>query len=248
MLCAAADVEALEAIGTLNMQTGTPTHPDPQARVIINAADRQANEFAKAQRHTDRVRILKIALPTLAVLIILGFVAALVIRSVISPLIDLGGISINDGKLVMENPELSGFDGKDRPYSLSASRAAQDVENPARVELETISAILPIDETVSASVSAGRGLYDAEAKTLILDREVRLLTTDGMEMFLQDADVDIETGKLQTGNPVWAKSPGAEISSGSLLVEDNGKRIVFEEKVKMTLVPGILRKRNDEQN
>ena len=146
----------------------------------------------------------------------------------------------------MENPELSGFDAKKRPYSLSASKAAQDVKNPARVELETISAMLPVDEEISASVSAGRGLYDAEAKTLILDREVRLMTTDGMEMFLEDADVDIESGRLQTANPVWAKSPGAEISSGSLIVEENGKRILFENNVEMTLIPGILRKNNNE--
>ena len=216
--------------------------------VVVDTVDRQAREFAKAQRHTGRVRFLKIALPVVAILIILGLVAALVVRSLLYPTIDLGGISVDDGKLVMENPELSGFDGKKRPFSLSASRAAQDVENPARVELETISASLPIDDETFASINAGRGTYDAEAKTLVLDKRVHLKTSDGMEVVLEDADVDIDAGTLKTNKSVWAKSPGAEISSGSLLVEDNGKRIIFENKIEMTLVPSLLRKNQDEQN
>ena len=68
-----------------------------------------------------------------------------------------------------------------------------------------------------------------------------------MEIYLQDADVDIDKGTLMTLSPITATSAQADISSASLLVEDGGDRLVFEGKVRMTLRPKEANK-NDEAN
>ena len=193
-------------------------------------SERNEAEYLGAIKHANRVRALKIILPIVGVLIILGLAAALVVRQMFLPEIDLGAIAVQDGKLVMENPNLNGFDKHKRPFSLSATQAVQDADSPRRVELIEIRATLPMDDDISASVSAGRGVYDAEAKTLILDRQISIQTTNGMRFDLEDADIDIGQGQLKTSNPVFASSSQADISADSLEVGESGEHVVFEGK------------------
>ena len=205
-------------------------------------ADVLEREFQKAKRHTRKVRVLKLALPVLAVFIILGIIGALLVNSLISSPLNLENISISDGKLIMENPKLKGVDGENRPYTLEADSAVQNVEDPTKVQLTSILAELPVDEDVSATLRAGNGLYDTEAKTLRLTNSVFMETTDGMSIKFQEMDVDIAGGYMKTDSGVFAKSEQAEISSKSLVVEDRGKRVIFDGGVTMTLYPGNLRK------
>lgn len=206
--------------------------------------DMRQHEFEQAVRHSDKVRVLKIFFPVLGALIIIGILAALIIRALLTPDLDISNISITDGKLVMENPKLNGFDGEQRPYNLTANKAVQDASNPSRVELEKILAELPIDEKVSATITAGNGVYDAEAKTLLLGDQVHVETNDGIKIDLEYADVDIRNGTLKTSSPIFASSPQADISAGSLVVEDEGTRIIFDKNVRMTLRPAQVN--NDE--
>lgn len=194
-------------------------------------------EFEKAKRHSGIVRWLKIILPVIAVLIILFVLGALVVRQMLSVELDLGQIKMDGGKLVMENPNLKGVDENSRPYFLTADRAIQDAANPTVVELQRISATLPMDESISAEVVAGNGVYDADAKTLVLRETVEVTTTSGIFVRLDNADVDIEKGTLRTTSPVTATSPQADISSATLNVEGGGERLVFEGTVRMVLRP-----------
>lgn len=214
----------------------------PASDLDFISQERSAEEFRKAQRHAKRVKLLKLVLPIVGVMIILAVAAALIIRQVLLPDLDIGEIALQDGKLVMENPNLNGLDKEKRPFSLSAAKAIQDSDQPKRVELVSIDARLPMDDTVFADVKAGNGIYDAEDKTLVLTKTVNVVTSDGMVLTLQDADVDIDEGSLVTLNPIVATSQKADISSQSLKVEDNGKRLVFEGTVRMTLRPDELKK------
>jgi len=201
-------------------------------------------EFEKAARHSSRVRLLRIVLPIVGMVVIMGVIGSLLLQKMLLPDVEIANIEVNDGKLIMENPNLNGMDENQRPYRLKADRAIQDAENPAVVELQSIVATLPMDNDISANISAGNGVYDSDAKTLVLTKEVEVKTTDGMEIYLRDADVDIDSGSLQTRSPITATSAQADISSASLLVEDGGGRLVFEGNVRMTLRPNEL-KRNE---
>lgn len=202
------------------------------------AAKRIDSEYEEAKRHAKRVRFLKIALPITGVVIISIVLLALLVRQLLLPEFDLDAISMQDGKLVMENPNLNGVDRDKRPFSLSADSAIQDADQPKRVELIEIKAKLPMDDTNFANITAGNGVYDAEEKTLVLTDEVDVITTDGMQIRLKNADVDIAAGVLQTENPISATSDRAEIVSDGLLVTENGKRLIFEGGVRMILRPG----------
>ncbi len=205
-------------------------------------------EFQKAAAHSGLVRFLKIFLPILAILIILLIAGALVVRQFMLPNLDIGNIEMNDGKLIMENPKLNGVDQNQRPYNLSADRAIQDASNPSVVELQRIIATLPMEQNLTADITAGNGVYDAEAKTLQLKERVTVQTSDGMSIELMDADVDIASGAMTTNSPIKATSPEADIASSSMIVDKSGERLIFEGNVRMTLRPKALRQRNESNN
>lgn len=205
-------------------------------------------EFQKAAAHSGLVRFLKVFLPVLAVLIILLIAGALVARQFMLPNLDISNIEMNDGKLIMENPKLNGVDQNQRPYNLSADRAIQDASNPSIVELQRIIATLPMEQNISADITAGNGVYDAEAKTLKLKERVTVNTSDGMSIELMDADVDIQSGAMTTNSPIKATSPQADIASSSMIVDKSGERLIFEGNVKMTLRPKALRQRGESTN
>lgn len=201
------------------------------------SAGRPASEFERARRHSGRVRFLKLALPIGGVATIVLLVAAYVATQFAPPSVEIGTTSIEDGKLVMANPKLAGSDNNKRPYSLTADRAIQDADNPTRITLEAIQARLPVDDSNAADIRAGIGVYDADAKTLDLSGKVAVDLNDGMTIRLEDAAIDIETGTLRTDSPVEVDTGRARVTSDSLTVQDRGKTIIFEKRVRMTLLP-----------
>jgi lipopolysaccharide export system protein LptC len=216
---------------------------DPQVRHVDSAgmafmtAGRSPAEFERAQRHSRRVRFLKLALPLGGSLTIVLIIAAYVYSQLALPSIDPGEAQIVDGKLVMNNPKIAGTDSKNRPYNLTAVRAVQDAQRPTRITLETIEGNLTIDDKNSAAVTAGVGIYDSVAKTLDLSGKVAVDTKDGMSLRMEGASIDIESGRLVTKEPVLIDTGRARISAQSLTVEDKGNRIIFENRVRMTLMP-----------
>ncbi len=222
-----------------------PAHGNASGLDFIVHESREA-EFERALKHTGKVKLLKIVLPIMAVLIILGISAALIINSLLNPGVSVDNIAISDGKLVMENPQLNGFDSNQRPYNLTANKAIQDADNPTLVQLQKIIASLPVDDKILAEITAGQGLYDADAKTLILDKKVHVITNNGMSLTLEDADVNIGAGTLSTDKTILATSPQADISAKSLVVHDSGNHLIFEGNVRMTLRPDAVKEGNEQ--
>jgi len=193
--------------------------------------------FRSAARHSRAVAVLKWLMPGLGVVLSAVF---LVQSYVLTPHVSdvkAEGIAISDGNLVMANPKLEGFTKENRRYSMSAERAIQDIGNEGLVKLEGIGARLPLTADTFAEVVAASGLLDRNANTLNLDSEVVIRTDDGMEARLKSADIDIGSGALRTGDPVDIKLNGAHIAADSLSVEQRGKVLVFDKRVKVTIDP-----------
>jgi len=210
------------------------------------STDNREQEYNIALKHSRKVKFWKIAFPVMGSLVILGIAGALFVNSLSRPEIAIENLSLNDGKLVMENPQLNGVDRNQRPYNLSATKAIQDSAAPNTVELQEILAELPMDEKVTATIRAGNGIYDAEARTLKLTQTVNVVTSSGMVLNLEDADIDIGNSSMETDNPINATSPQADIASNALSVEDGGNKMIFEGRVRMTLRPAELRKASEE--
>jgi lipopolysaccharide export system protein LptC len=198
---------------------------------------RSPEEFARAARHSRRVRFLKLALPIGGGAAMAIIIAAYLYSLFSLPAIDPGEARIADGKLVMNNPKISGADSNNRPYTLTADRAVQDAAKPTRVTLEKIAGEFSIDDENIAAVQAGAGIYDSIEKTLVLSGMVAVDTKDGMSIRMEGASIDIETGRLTSDQAVSVDTGRAQVRSDSLIVEDEGRRIIFDKGVRMTLNP-----------
>jgi lipopolysaccharide export system protein LptC len=198
---------------------------------------RAPSEFDSARRHSARVRFLKRALPIgglLALFVIFG--SYFFLRPSI-PVGDFGSVRIEEGRLVMDNPKLSGVDSNRRPFSLAADRALQDSEKPARIAMEKLSASLPISDTGTAEIHAQEGLYDADEKTLQLGGGISVSTSEGWSVKLTDASIDIDSGKMQTANPVEVDTGRLRLTADSMAVENEGKTVIFAKRVRLTIMP-----------
>lgn len=227
--------------------THTATERSPESRLRTSRtgsvqpdAGRVEAAFNRARKHSRRVRLLKIALPTLAVVATAAFFGASWISAPGGVSFDFGATAIEDGRIVMSDPRLDGFTGNDRPYSMAASRAMQDLGNTNVIDLEGIEAKLPFDDANWVNVAAKSGILDRAANTLNLNDEIELTTDTGIVALLKSAKVDFRGGNLDSDTPVDITLSGARIEADSLQVRDRGAVMIFDKRVRMEIEPKRL--------
>lgn len=211
-------------------------------------AGRSHAQYRLARIHSRRVRMLKILLPLSAALVVVVFIAVSWIKGLVPEGVAIESVVIRDGKLVMQNPVMSGQSSNDRFYTMRALRAVQDLANPDVVALEDIVADLPVAEDDTAILKAQSGNYDRNAQTLVFKQPFTVTTQAGMKAELQSADIDLAAGGLVTNQPVSISSPDASVVAQSMEMQDKGAVIIFHDKVRMTINPSALKSKDGAKN
>lgn len=211
-------------------------------------AGRSHTEYRRARIHSRRVRILKIVLPLSALAVVVAFVAVSWLGGLVPEGVGIESVTINDGKLVMKNPVMSGQSSDARPYTMRALQAVQDLANPDVIELEDIVADLPVADGDKAVLKALSGTYDRTAQTLVFNQAFTVTTGAGMAAELQSADIDLASGGLVTKAPVSIRSPDASVVAQSMEMQDKGRVIIFQDKVRMTINPSALKPKDGATN
>lgn len=218
-----------------------PGHPAGRRPTGVDArplapASRSEREFARARRHSRLVRTLKIGMPLLALAIVAGFVIVTWVARSLPGDVSVQSLHLDDGRVVMEDPRLSGFDRSGRPYTMVADRAIQSL-NGGGVDLEGVRANVTVSSDSTADITAVRGHYDQDGDKLRLADGITVETSNGMTIDLKEASIDLSAGDLKSTQPVSIKMPSQTIQSGTLSVGGGGKRLTFGDGVKMTLLP-----------
>jgi lipopolysaccharide export system protein LptC len=208
--------------------------PHRHETLIETASTRDDGRYRAAHRHSALVRALRILLPVVIVAATGGFIGLAYLGNKSLPGVSFTGIDVQSNSLVMENPQVSGFNGSKHSYELSASKAVQSLQDPEVVTLEGIDARLGIDTGDSATLDAGRGIYDSKAETLRLRDGINVKTSTGYEANLKRADVDLKSGVMRASEPVELRSADGTIRGNHVEIVDGGKRIIFSEGVSMT--------------
>jgi lipopolysaccharide export system protein LptC len=197
--------------------------------------------FSRERRHSKRIRFFRRALPGLAVLILAVLVGRTAITSMTGGSIDLGGTTIEGGKLIMSNPRMSGFTAGNRPYELTAQRAIQDITKTESVDLEGIDARLPVGMENWADVDAATGTLHRSSSKLVITSPTLIRTTDGMEARLQSAELLMASGDIHASEHVEIESGGSHVTAEELTVTGGGSLMIFERNVKMLIEPKRLK-------
>ncbi|RWA71352.1 LPS export ABC transporter periplasmic protein LptC [Mesorhizobium sp. M1C.F.Ca.ET.193.01.1.1] len=201
----------------------------------------RGDAFDRARRHSRRVRVLKFAVPLLAAAIAIAFPIYSYLAAPVSISVQADGTAFSDGKLVMANPKLNGFTKQKLPYSLTATRATQNVGTQAIIDLEGINAKLPVASDNVVSVTAAHGIYNRDANTMDLTSDVNVTTSDGMVAKFKSVFLDMGKGSMKTDNPVDVSRNGSRITADSMSVEDNGQVVVFENRVRVDIDAASLK-------
>ena len=202
-----------------------------------DAANLRAEAFSHAEKHSRRVQRLKVVLPLIAVVLAVGFAGYSYLSTPAPVAIETEGSAFAEGKLVMNSPKLEGFTKDGRPYSVKATRAMQDYDKQDIINLDGIDAKMPVEKENWARVEAVSGVYDRTANTLDVPTDILVTTTDGMVAKLKSAFLDIANGSLKSTTPVDIQSHGSKVTAGSMTVLENGKRVIFETRVRVYIDP-----------
>ncbi|MCF3639213.1 LPS export ABC transporter periplasmic protein LptC [Rhizobium sp. TRM95111] len=200
-----------------------------------------AAAYRMAMRHSRRVRLLKLLLPVAATVIAAIFVAVSVVRTYLPDDIEIAGATIENGKIVMQNPAISGRNQQDISYSMKADRALQDIRNPNVITLENIRAQMPVNESIVAQVDASTGVYDRGKNVLDMIAPFSIKLNTGLQASFQDAHLDINGGSMSTSHPVSIQSKEASIVAQSLRMTDKGRIVTFEGTVTVNIDPSAIR-------
>lgn len=194
--------------------------------------------YMRAWQHSIRVKRIKRFLPFMA-FACLGLIVTTIImsKSVPSTHIDVINSTITDGKLVMAEPKLDGFTQNNRPYRVSADRAIQNLDEQATMILEKLRADVEMADGEKALLISPIGIYNNERGELKLEQESLLTTSSGMRAVFGLADIDIETGSVMASGNVLVSGKRTKITASNMRVSEGGKRIIFDQSVRVVVQP-----------
>ncbi len=196
--------------------------------------------YARAMRHSRRVRRMRLAVPVVvaaALLTIVGLSIFNPFRILAKLPIDISKLAVSGTRITMDSPHLAGFTPDQRPYELWAKAAVQDVTNPNNVELQELHAKVQMEDKSSVSMEARRGLFDTKTQLLMLKENILLQSTTGYEARLTQAAVDLGGGTVSSDEPVAVKLLNGTLDAKRLRITENGALVRFDGGVSMILVP-----------
>lgn len=198
--------------------------------------------YASALAHSNRVRRLKVVLPLTALAISLAFIAVSIVRTYLPENIKVGGVKIENGKIVMEKPAVSGRNRDGISYTMLAERALQDIRNPDLITLQTIKASVPVSSDVVASIAAIEALYDRSKDNLEMTAPFTISLSSGIKAQFQEARMDVRGGGMESAKPVSIATKSASILAENMKMTDKGRTILFKGKVKVSIEAGAVHK------
>lgn len=214
----------------------------PAPGIFADTGASPADAYTLAARHSARVRRLKIILPIIAGVIALIFAAVSFVRAFLPVNLQLDTATIEDGKIVMQNPAISGRNKQGISYSMKAQRALQDIAHPDIITLQTIRAEMPMKDSLMATVDAANGIYDRGANTLDMNAPFTISVNNGINADFQSAYLDINAGEMETKKPVAISMKGGSIIAQTLRMTDKGRIVTFEGMVRVNVEPTAIRK------
>ncbi|MCE1236191.1 MAG: LPS export ABC transporter periplasmic protein LptC [Hyphomicrobiales bacterium] len=199
-------------------------------------AARRPTAHVDADRHSRRVRILKLVLPSLGV-VALALVAGLTwVKMHFTAGVDVRNVLFSKDGLTMVEPRLSGR-AQGRTYDFSAARAFQSIADPKVVRMEVIDGHVDLADGTSVKIDSKTGVYDGNHETLQLDEGVVIVGSNGWRAEGKSADVALTDGRIVAREPLAISGPNAHLTADSLDLTDNGHHALFTGNVRMTVRP-----------
>jgi lipopolysaccharide export system protein LptC len=222
-----------------------PIEPEPPATKARGRLDsltlrrRTTGEAAAARAATTRR--LRIILPVVGLLIIVGFLATT--RTKVGDdafLKDFADLNAEPEQMKMAKPRYAGVDARGNPYDITAESATQRTESGETVELDRPRAITS-SEDAKTTVAAARGVLSTSTNVLSLEDDVTFehkIGPDNYVLKTKSAVVSIEDENVLSDKGVEGTGPrGSTLKADRMRADNKAGRITFEGNVSMRIYP-----------
>lgn len=187
--------------------------------------------LAQARRRSDLVRFLRMLFTTAAAIsagVLIGSLAYSVISHERPTEADR-----TTNVVTMMNPRFTGRDANGVPYVITADTAQRNPVNAQLVELSNPA----LDDGLTGTVRAPRGVFDQESQQLELFEEVILTDNGGNRFVTTHARMFVEENRVVGLEPLVGSGPLGQIKADSYEITDGGARIIFKGNVWTELQP-----------
>lgn len=204
----------------------------PRAASVARALSRPA--------YSRFVGLMRWGLPVLALLLVVVVLAwpGMLKRKDGFQLSFSGLRGLGEEQLMMVNPRFIGLDRKNQPFVVTADSARQDPADPRVVTLDRVQADLTLEGGAWVSLIASAGIYRQAEEMLRLEGPVSIYYDSGYELHLEYAEVALAEGRAWSDSPVHGQGPFGALQADRMRVENQGERMFFEGRVRMTVRPG----------
>jgi lipopolysaccharide export system protein LptC len=188
--------------------------------------------------YTWFVRVLRLALPLLA-LVLIGVIIARLMADPQKPALTTADLPQDEktmaGHIEMVAAKYQGVDGEGRAYTVTADTASRDTQNTNAVLLENPTADLLMPNGDTLRLRADHGRYDTVTTDIRLQDNVVLTHGDGYEMQLRNIEGNVKARTAMTTEAVFLHGPAGKLAAAGMDIRDSGDMIVFQGPVALTL-------------
>ena len=228
------------------MRDDVDNHDTPASAhnlVVADPSERQ-RAFRRARLNSVFVRIMRLALPVvaLALLSTYGLFMQHRIRIETGDVVGtldtgtLSGASLDN--FTMSRPSYPGYNAKNGSrYHVSAERALTDLTRDKPIELIGISGTLEQADGRATRIEAARGVFDQKKRTLELDGGITVDAPNDLGVRLNRALVDAATARIVSEAPVAVTLPDGAIRSNAMELDQRARTILFNQGVEARLTP-----------
>ncbi|HVP85727.1 MAG TPA: LPS export ABC transporter periplasmic protein LptC [Rhizomicrobium sp.] len=199
-------------------------------------AARPRGTMLDAERYTRFVTLMKRALP-IGALVLLAAVAIYAFQPRQQDRVAMTFERVNEvaNDLAMIKPRLSGSDAKGNPFVVTADRAIQQGRSSRKARLVNVDADMTLDNNRWLNATAVNGLFDADAKTLVLDGGISVFSDNGYELHTKSARFDLKKGFIHGEQAVTGQGPLGTVKADRFEVDKVTQQIRLYGNVHTTI-------------
>ena len=152
---------------------------------------------------------------------------------------------VTQEKVVVSTSSISGFDREKQPYTINSQSAVQDPERANIINLKSISGKLRKSNGTRYSFDAQTGVYDSDSKTLDLAGDVHIISSGRFVASMPSATVSLQDKKLVSDAQVMVQFDSGDIVANGVRISNDGKDILFLNRVKAQLRSATSKENKD---
>lgn len=222
----------------ITMDFGGSPPPRTSSAVREPDAAERGRAFRQARRHTALVRMLRIALPVMAVACSAYYAVTLMGNSwrIGSGNLRVGQVEMTADDLTMKNPSYFGMTKDGGRYEVRAKKAIVEFKQQAPIKLFDIDSDLIQTNNVKTVMKAKRGLLDNAKSELELFDNIEIDASNGMKARMQRAMIYSKENRIVSKQPVEVFAPTGQIRGASMTMNTKTRQTTFIGDVAVRLV------------